>query len=120
MWKRRLSRSKESSLLSGETLPPSGVLPENRIQFVCVHSIGTRKIHLLRLLRPRSLLVVHFEEKPGAQVCIVGLIGRLRSRPREQWRHERCMTVEQVHRRESEQVFHRMDHAYGGVEMMVN
>src|SRR5271167_3029148 len=30
------------------------------------------------------------------------------------------MTVEQVHRGKPEQVFHRMDHAYGSVETMVN
>lgn len=55
--------------------------PENRIQLSRVDRIGPGKVHLGRLLRPRSLLVVHLKEKSAAQVLIIGLIRRLRSGP---------------------------------------
>src|SRR5580700_188896 len=58
----------------------SGVLPENPIQLLRVDGIGTREIHLGRFLRTRSFLVVHLVEKPAAQVLVVRMIGRLRSR----------------------------------------
>src|SRR5580692_4647192 len=60
-----------------------GVLPENRIQLLCVDGIRTGEIHLGRFLRTRSFLVVPLEEKPAAQILVVRLIGRLRSRPGE-------------------------------------
>src|SRR5579863_415517 len=58
-----------------------GGLPENRIQLLCIDRIGARKVHLGRLARAPSILVIHFVEKPAAQVFVISLKGRLRSWP---------------------------------------
>lgn len=59
------------------------ILPENCVQHLRICRVGTRKIHLRRLLRARSFLVIHLEEKPATKVVIIGLIGWLRSRSSE-------------------------------------
>lgn len=70
-----------------------GVPPEDRIQLPGVVRVGTGKVHLCRLLRAGSLLAVQLVEKPIAQVPVIGLIGRLRSRSGEGRRHQWSMGI---------------------------
>src|ERR1700733_5017991 len=99
---------------------PFRVLPEDCIQLFGINCIGTGKIHLRRLLRSGRILLVHSIDEAAAPITIVNLVRWLRSRTAEWRRHQRRVSVEEIHRREAEQRFHGVNGTDSRIEIMVD